>query len=98
MQLLQTLILIFTLLSLPSNLLTSSEMRFEDISLLDPTAKLPLIVALDYTSLNNNPPCTGKYKCAVHSRETIAPSLKIETNLKCRSGNPAPASRQIVQR
>ena len=57
-------------------------MRLEDISLLDPTAKLPLIVALDYTSLNNIPPCTGKYKCAVHSREAIAPSLQIETNLE----------------
>ena len=57
-------------------------MRLEDISLLDPTAKLPLIVALDYTSLNNIPPCTGKYKCAVHSREAIAPPLQIETTLE----------------
>ena len=57
-------------------------MRFEDISLVDPTTKLPLSGSLDYPSLNSNPPCTGKYKCVVHIREAIAPLLQIETNLK----------------
>ena len=34
----------------------------------------------------------------VHSREAIAPSLQKETNLKCKSGDLAHASRQNVQR
>ena len=68
-------------------------MKFENISLLDATTKLPLSGSLDYPSLNNNPPRTGK--CAVHSREVIAPSLHIITILKCRSGDLAHASRMF---
>ena len=68
-------------------------MKFENISLLDPTTKLPLSGSLDYPSLNNNPPRTGK--CAVHSREGIAPSLHIISNLKCRSGDLAHASKMF---
>ena len=49
--LLQTLILISTLLYLPSNLLTNSEMRLEVIFLLDPKTKLPLSGSLDYPLL-----------------------------------------------
>jgi len=49
-----------TLLYVPSNLLTSSEMRSEDISLLAPTTKLPQCRLLDYPSLSGNPPCIGK--------------------------------------
>ena len=48
---LQTLILISTLPFLTSILLTSNEMRLGDISLLDPTTKLPLSGSLDYPSL-----------------------------------------------
>ena len=36
-----------TLLYLPSNLLTSSKLKLEDISLLDPTTKVPLSESLD---------------------------------------------------
>ena len=62
-----------------SNPLTSSEIRLKDISLFDPTTKLPLSGSLDYPSLNGDPPCTGILKCAVHSTEVIAPSLQKET-------------------
>ena len=54
MPLLQTLIHISTILFLPSNLFTCSEMRLEDISLLDPTTKLHLSGSLNYPLLNIN--------------------------------------------
>ena len=53
--LLQTLILISTLLYQPSNLLTNSEMRLEVISLLDPKTKLSLSGSLDYPLLEFQP-------------------------------------------
>ena len=60
---LQSLILISTLIYLPSNLLTNSEMRLEVIFLLDPKTKLSLSGSLDL--MNFNHPFIAKYKCAV---------------------------------
>ena len=51
-----------TLLYLPFNLLTSSDIRLEDSSLFDPTTKLPLSGSLDYPSVKWQPSFYMKVK------------------------------------
>ena len=58
--LLQTLMHISTLLYIPSNLLTSNEMRLKNIFLLDPTTKLLLSWSIDYPSIISNLANIGK--------------------------------------
>ena len=51
---------ISTLLYIPSNLLTSNEMRLKNIFLLDPTTKLLLSWSIDYPSIISNLANIGK--------------------------------------